>query len=96
MPPKKAAKATKSDDMVEEEKKTTKKGKKEAPKADVVLTGDLPQFDDFVDGLCSWKSSLEATTKQKYFQNLYNFLKGEYSSKAVTTFLHLTLLNLIL
>lgn len=91
MPPKKAQKEADMD--VEEKKTATKKadgaektkGKKsKKPDAsELGSTGDLPQLDDFVDGLCTWKSALESTTKQKYFTDLYKFLKTEYSTKTV-------------
>lgn len=46
-------------------------------------TGDMPQFDDFVNGLCSWQEALKKTTSQKYFSNLYSFLKKEYRTKVI-------------
>ena len=44
---------------------------------------DFPSFDDFVDGLESWKEPLKNAIQSKSFQNLYNFLKIEYKTKKV-------------
>eukprot|EP00331_Platyophrya_macrostoma_P003785 CAMPEP_0176408264 /NCGR_PEP_ID=MMETSP0127-20121128/1857_1 /TAXON_ID=938130 /ORGANISM="Platyophrya macrostoma, Strain WH" /LENGTH=269 /DNA_ID=CAMNT_0017787535 /DNA_START=34 /DNA_END=843 /DNA_ORIENTATION=+ len=80
MPPKKV----KADAMEEEEKVTTKKGgKAKKSSVDAVATGELPQLDDFLADLATWKSALEKTTKEKYFVQLYKFIKDEYSSKVV-------------
>jgi hypothetical protein len=35
---------------------------------------DFPRFDDFVDGLQSWKDMLKPAWSQKYFQDIHNFL----------------------
>ena len=44
---------------------------------------DFPPFDDFIDGLGSWRNALKNATSTKGFQNLYTFLKGEYKNKKV-------------
>jgi len=43
----------------------------------------FPPFDDFVDGLCSWKDPLQHTWKTANFQKLYSFLKTEYKYKTI-------------
>ena len=40
----------------------------------------FPSFDDFVDGLGSWKEPLANYTKSKTFQNIYKYVKAEYES----------------
>ena len=48
-----------------------------------VDSGDFPSFDEFVDGLGSWKDALKGEWSQKYFKDIYEFLKKEYSTKTV-------------
>jgi len=45
---------------------------------------DLPPFEEFVDGLGSWKESLRPAWSDKSFQELYNFLKTEYKVRPVS------------
>jgi len=44
---------------------------------------DFPPFDEFVEGLCSWKAPLKNAIQAKSFQNLYPFLKSEYKTKKI-------------
>ncbi len=50
---------------------------------------DLPPFEEFVDGLGSWKESLKPAWSDKSFQELYNFLKAEYKVRPVRKILFL-------
>lgn len=43
----------------------------------------FPSFDEFVDGLGSWKDALKPAWSQKYFKDMYVFLKDEYATKKV-------------
>jgi len=71
-PKAKAAKA-----QPEEEKEVVVPDLKSTP------AGEFPLFDDFVDGLCTWKPHFEAVVKTKTFSGLYTFLKNEYKSKRI-------------
>jgi len=72
---------------------TDKSGKKvEAPKEKPVEERkidpnykgvDLAPFEEFVDGLGSWKESLKPAWNDKSFQELYNFLKTEYKVRPI-------------
>jgi len=66
-------------------KKVSKKeDKAEEEKIDPNFKGvDFPTFDDFVDGLESWKDALKPAWSQKYFKDMYEFLKEEYRTKKV-------------
>jgi uracil-DNA glycosylase len=45
--------------------------------------GEFPLFDDWSDGLCTWKPHFENVVKSKTFSGLYSFLKTEYKSKKI-------------
>lgn len=45
--------------------------------------GTFPDFDEFVDGLDSWKDSLKPAWDTKKFRELFKFVKSEYKSKQV-------------
>ena len=44
---------------------------------------DLPPFDEFVDGLGSWKEILKPAWTDKSFKELYDFLVAEYKVRPV-------------
>jgi len=75
-PTAKASKIAKADQEDHEETKALEPVKP-------VAAGDFPPFDDWVDGLGSWKSHLKNAIQAKTFQNLYTYLKGEYKAKQI-------------
>jgi len=53
-------------------------------KAKPVSANSFPSFDDWVDGLCSWKLFLTKAIEAESFQKLYTFLKTEYETKQIS------------
>lgn len=47
------------------------------------VSKDLEPFEEFAEGLGSWRAPLDKFVKTKTFQDIYKFIKEEYAGKKV-------------
>jgi len=74
----------KSGKKVELKKHDEDKEEEKVAQPDLNFVGiDFPRFDDFVDGLDSWKDMMKPAWSQKYFQEIHSFLAKEYKSQKI-------------
>lgn len=67
---------------VEEESEGSEESQEEQEVKSTALKIRFAEFDDFVDGLGTWKESLKEAWSGKHFKTLYEMIKKEYESEA--------------